>query len=91
MTGSNFGRLIDSSQWTDDERAIYMGVDDIPISGATRAQIGSLAVIDGTIPLITVGKHNLTIGVAGQNTTLFSSDAVSYCNFAEPSFLMVSR
>ena len=79
VTGTNFGRDTDAKTdgWTDEERAVALHVDDFPASNAKRVQLGSLSVIDGTIPLIPVGPHNLSISVAGQNTTLLWSDPVS--------------
>ena len=79
VTGSNFGRDTDAAAdgWTPEERAVALSVDGVSASSALRVQIGSLSVIDGTIPLIPVGPHNLSISIAGQNATLMWTDPVS--------------
>ena len=83
VTGTNFGRDTDArtDNWTEYERVVALYVDDFIASNAQRVQLGSLSVIDGTIPLIPVGPHNLSISVAGQNTTLLWSDPVSTLPF----------
>jgi hypothetical protein len=78
VSGSNFGSFADADRdgWTPLEQAVSLGVNGVDCTGATRGQQGSLPVIECSVPLLPSGPHNISIGVAGQNTTLMSADAV---------------
>ena len=78
VSGTNFGTVANAKldNWTAQEQAVSLSVDGASCDGAFRWQKGALPLIQCTIPLLPAGPHTISIGVAGQNASLNSSDPV---------------
>lgn len=78
VSGTNFGTVANAKldNWTQQEQAVSLSVNGALCDGAFRWQKGALPLIQCTIPLLPAGPHNISIGVAGQNASLASSDPV---------------